>query len=92
MYLRKVDGPRSVTLADGTVMTRADLPAPETVRWVASRKAAVVRAVAAGLISRETALRTWSLSEEEFESWEAAVNQHGVRALRATALRQYRQP
>jgi hypothetical protein len=92
MYLRKVDGPRSVTLSDGTIMTRADLPPPETVRWVASRKAAVVRAVSAGLISRETALSTWSLSEEEFESWEAAVSQHGVRALRATALRQYRQP
>jgi hypothetical protein len=92
MYLRKVDGPRSVTLADGSIMTRADLPSPETVRWVASRKAAVVRAVAAGLISRETAMKTWSLSEEEFESWEVAVAQYGVRALRATALRQYRQP
>ena len=92
MYLRKVDGPRSVTLADGTIMTRADLPPPETVRWVASRKAAVVRAVASGLISREVALETWSLSDEEFESWSAAVAQHGVRALRATALRQYRQP
>jgi hypothetical protein len=92
MYLRKVDGPRSVTLPDGTIMTRADLPPPDTVRWVASRKAAVVRAVAAGLISRETALRTWSLSEEEFQSWVEAVAQHGEDALRATALRQYRQP
>lgn len=63
MYLRKVDGPRSVTLPDGTIMTRADLPPADTVRWVASRKAAVVRAVAAGLISRETALKTWALSE-----------------------------
>jgi hypothetical protein len=92
MYLRKVDGPRSVTLADGTIMTRADLPPPETERWVASRKAAVVQAVASGLISREAALKTWSLSEEEFDSWKEAVARHGVRALRATAVRQYRQP
>jgi hypothetical protein len=92
MYLRKVDGPRSVTLPDGTIMTRADLPPADTVRWVASRKAAVVRAVAAGLISRETALKTWALSEEEFQSWMEAVAQHGEDALRATALRHYRQP
>jgi len=52
MYLKKVDGPRTVTLPDGSVMTRADLPPKSTLRWVASRKAAVVRAVAAGLISR----------------------------------------
>ena len=26
MFLKKVDGPRAVTLPDGTVMTRADLP------------------------------------------------------------------
>ena len=45
MYLRKIDGPRCVTLPDGTLMTRADLPPVETIRWVASRKAAVIRAV-----------------------------------------------
>ena len=45
MYLKKVDGPRTITLPDGRVMSRADLPPAETKRWVASRKAAVVRAV-----------------------------------------------
>ena len=92
MYLRKVDGPRAVTLPDGTVMTRADLPPPETRRWVASRKAAVVRAVEAGLTSRQTALETYSLSEEEFVSWEEAVATHGEGALRSTWLQFYRQP
>ena len=29
MYLRKIDGPRSVTLPDGSIMTRADLPPAE---------------------------------------------------------------
>jgi Protein of unknown function (DUF1153) len=92
MFLRKIDGPRSVTLSDGTIMTRADLPPRDTRRWVASRKAAVVRAVAAGLLSRESALETYALSEDEFKSWETAVANFGEAALRATALQQYRQP
>ena len=61
MYLKKVDGPRSVTLADGTVMTQADLPSAKTRRWVASRKAAVVRGVAYGLISQADALKRYEI-------------------------------
>jgi hypothetical protein len=91
MYLKKVDGPRAVTLPDGRVMTRADLPPPDTRRWVASRKAAVVNAVEAGLISRRTALETYGLSEEELAEWEAAVRSHGVAALRTTWFQWYRQ-
>ena len=92
MYLKKIDGPRAVTLADGSTMTRADLPDPKTRRWVASRKAAVVRAVGAGLLSREAALETYALTDEEFASWETAVSRHGEAALKATALQRYRQP
>ena len=92
MYLRKVEGPRSVTLPDGTIMTRADLPSPNTRRWVASRKAAVVRAVTTGLIGRKEALERYSLSDEEFNEWETAVAEHGESALKATALQRYRQP
>ena len=92
MYLRKVDGPRSVTLPDGTIMTRADLPAQGTKRWVASRKAAVIKAVHSRLISRDEALKMYGLSEDEFVSWEDAVKLHGIDALKATALQRYRQP
>jgi len=92
MYLRKIDGPRSVTLPDGTKMTRADLPAPDTRRWVASRKAAVVRAVAAGLITRGWALETYELSEDEFSEWQHAVETFGEAALKTTSLQKYRQP
>ena len=92
MYLKKVDGPRSVTLPDGSVMTRADLPDRGTRRWVASRKAAVVRAVEHGLIGRDQALEMYALSEEEYAEGANAVTLHGEAALRATALRQYRQP
>ena len=92
MYLRKVDGPRAVTLPDGTVMTRADLPDTNTRRWVASRKAAVVRAVDAGLLREDEARTKYSLSEEELEAWRDAVHQHGETALKATACQRYRQP
>ena len=92
MYLKKVDGPRAVTLPDGSVMTRADLPEPNTGRWVASRKAAVVRAVVAGLIKREDAFDLYDISEEEFESWQSLVVEFGENALKATAIQRYRQP
>lgn len=91
MYLKKVDGPRAVTLADGRVMSRADLPSPNTRRWVASRKAAVVRGVVYGLITQAEALERYQLSEEEFVEWLRAVSEHGEMALKATALQKYRQ-
>ena len=92
MYLKKVNGPRAVTLADGSVMTRADLPDARTRRWVASRKAAVVRAVAIGLITREDALENYGISGEEFDAWHALVERHGEVALKATSVQRYRQP
>ncbi|NUH64103.1 DUF1153 domain-containing protein [Sulfitobacter sp. S0837] len=91
MYLKKVDGPRSVTLADGSVMSRADLPDPDTRRWVASRKAAVVRGVVYGLITQAEALERYGISEDEFLEWLQAVTEHGEAALKATALQKYRQ-
>ncbi|MDW3221390.1 MAG: DUF1153 domain-containing protein [Paracoccaceae bacterium] len=92
MYLKKVDGPRSVTLADGSVMTLADLPPANTRRWVASRKAAVVRGVAYGLMTQSDALKKYMISDDEFQEWVKAVSEHGEGALKATALQKYRQP
>jgi hypothetical protein len=91
MYLKKVDGPRAVTLGDGSVMTIADLPSARTRRWVASRKAAVVRGVVHGLISKDDALKRYSLSEDEFIEWVRAVSTHGESALKATMVQKYRQ-
>ncbi|PIE16730.1 MAG: hypothetical protein CSA68_01420 [Rhodobacterales bacterium] len=92
MYLKKIDGPRSVTLPDGSVMTRADLPAPDTRRWVASRKFAIVKAVSAGLIPLKEVLELYNLSEEELQSWQSAAEKHGINALKTTSLQKYRQP
>jgi len=91
MYLKKVDGPRSVTLMDGSVMTLADLPSPTTSRWVASRKVAVVRGVVYGLIGKDEALQRYGLSEDEFVEWVRAVSTHGEVALKATMVQKYRQ-
>ncbi len=92
MYLKKVDGPRAVTLPDGKIMTRADLPPENTRRWVASRKAAVVKGVVFGLIPLKEALEKYGLSEEEFNEWKQAIERHGEAALKATMLQKYRQP
>ena len=91
MYLKKVDGPRQVTLPDGSILTRADLPPADTRRWVASRKAVVVKAVVYGLIPEADALERYALSAEEFALWRAAVETHGEKALRVTSLQKYRQ-
>ncbi|MFE3839171.1 CtrA inhibitor SciP [Pseudogemmobacter sonorensis] len=91
MYLKRVDGPRRVTLPDGSVLTRADLPAPDTRRWVASRKAVVVKAVMHGLLAEEEALERYALSQEEFALWRAAVENHGEGALKVTAIQKFRQ-
>lgn len=91
MYIKRVPGPRQVTLPDGSILTRADLPPSDTHRWVARRKAVVVQAVQYGLIARDEALERYTLTDEELGSWEAAMTRHGTAALRATKVRQYRQ-
>ncbi|MEL7013300.1 MAG: DUF1153 domain-containing protein [Pseudomonadota bacterium] len=84
MYLKKVDGPRSVKLPDGTVMSRADLPPMETSRWVASRKLAVVRGVMHGLITQDEALERYGLSDAEFQEWLTSLSARGADGLKAT--------
>lgn len=91
MFLKKVDGPRQVTLPDGSVLSRADLPPADTRRWVASRKVVVAKAVLHGLISESEALERYALSEEEFALWRDAVAIHGEKALKVTAIQKYRQ-
>ena len=91
MFIKRIDGPRAVTLPDGTVLSRADLPPASTRRWVASRKAVVVHAVSHGLMTRDEAIERYGLSDEEFESWFHAIATHGIDALKVTALQRYRQ-
>jgi hypothetical protein len=75
---------------DGSPLTLADLPKPETRRWVARRKAEVVAAVRGGLISLEDACRRYTLTVEEFLAWQRSLDQHGLPGLRTTRVQQYR--
>lgn len=74
----------------GRPMTLADLPPPSTKRWVARRKAEVVSAVRGGLLSLQDACRRYSLSEDEYRSWERLIDDHGLRGLHTTRTQMYR--
>ena len=74
----------------GQVPSMGELPTPNTVRWVARRKAAVVAAVRAGKITMEEVLRVYQLTEEELLSWQRSFESHGLAGLRATRIQQYR--
>ena len=67
-----------------------ELPPPETERWVARRKAQVVRAVRAGRLTLDHACERYRLSPEEFLAWERTITRHGVAGLRVTRLKSYR--
>jgi len=66
------------------------LPPANTQRWVMRRKAQVVSAVRAGLLTFEEACERYRLSEEEFKTWMNLLDAHGVRGLRATRMQDYR--
>jgi hypothetical protein len=70
----------------------ADLPSPNTKRWVIARKAAVVLAVQNGVLSVEEACGRYSLSIEEYLCWCRLIERHGVAGLRVTRLKDYRKP
>ena len=67
-----------------------DLPPPDTKRWVIRRKAEVVAAVRSGVISLDEACRRYTLSIEEFLTWQRLIDSHGLAGLRVTRLQDYR--
>ncbi|MDZ5647747.1 DUF1153 domain-containing protein [Nitrospirillum sp. BR 11828] len=71
-------------------LTLDDLPPPDTKRWVMRRKAQVVEGVRNGLLTMHEACARYTLSEEEFLSWQRLIEAHGPRALRTTRLQDYR--
>jgi hypothetical protein len=66
------------------------LPPANTKRWVSRRKAAVVLAMRAGVVSREDAYKRYALSPEELAAWDMAFDRHGILGLRITRLQYYR--
>ena len=48
-------------------------------------------AVRGGLLSLEEACARYTLTVEEFLSWQYSIDQHGLAGLRTTRIQQYRQ-
>jgi len=71
-------------------LTLADLPLPDTKRWVIRRKAEVVAAVRGGLLSLEEACSRYALNPEEFLSWQHQIDRFGFAGLRTTRTQFYR--
>ena len=82
--------PAQVIRPLGDPLTIADLPPPTTRRWVVRRKAEVVAAVNGGLLSIDEVLERYSLTLEEFASWQRAVDRSGMQGLRVTRIQHYR--
>ena len=57
----------------GDILTKEDLPPPNTKRWVIRRKAEVVVAVRGGLLTLDDACKRYRLTVEEFAAWQRAV-------------------
>ncbi len=75
---------------DGQVMSEKDLPSADTKRWVIRRKAEVVAGVRAGLISLAEACEKYSLSIDEFLTWQSQLDRHGLKGLKVTRIADYR--
>lgn len=74
---------------DGHRLTLADLPSPDTKRWVIRRKAEVVAAVRGGLLSLEEACSRYALNSDEFQSWQHCIDCFGIAGLRTTRTQFY---
>lgn len=79
-----------VKAVDGSPLSLSDLPAANTRRWVVRHKANLVAAVTGGLISLDVACERYSLSVDEFLSWQRTMDRFGLPGLRATRLHEYR--
>ena len=67
-----------------------ELPPPNTKRWTAPRKAAVVEALRSGKLTLEEARERYALSIEELRAWELHFARHGMYGLHATRVQLYR--
>lgn len=74
----------------GEPLTLDSLPPPGTTRWVVRRKAEVVAAVSGGLLTIDEVCERYSLSVEEFASWQRAVERSGMPGLRVTRIQHYK--
>jgi len=84
--------PRRSTHAEVDVQPSIELPSPDLRFWVPRHKAAVVAAVRSGILSINEACERYMLSEEEFQSWKATIDENGIVGLRVTTRERRRVP
>ncbi|MFM7009097.1 MAG: DUF1153 domain-containing protein [Betaproteobacteria bacterium] len=72
------------------ILTLADLPDPNTRRWVPRRKAEVVHAVRGNLLTKDEAMKRYNITNDEYSEWESHYKDHGLPGLRVTRVQEYR--
>lgn len=77
-------------LNDAKTAAQGNLPPADTVRWVARRKAAVLTAINAGVLTRAQACARYQISDIELRFWERAVHFAGIPGLRVTRVQIYK--
>jgi integrase len=85
-------GTKYVIGPDGSRLTLADLPSPDTKRWVMRRKAEIVVAVCGGLLSLDEACSRYTLNYDEFRSWQRRLDRFGLEGLSTMRIQLYRNP
>ncbi len=88
----KPSKPRHVVGLDGQSLTLDNLPPADIKRWTIRRKAEVVLAVQAGLITPRKVCERYCMSIEELWSWGRLLDRHGMQGLRVTRLQKYQRP
>lgn len=68
----------------------SELPPADTCRWDSKRKAQIVEAVRAGVLSIEQATDTYDMSIEEFLSWQLLYERYGANGLTVKHAKKYR--
>jgi hypothetical protein len=71
---------------DGKKITLADLPPSGTRRWAPRQKATIIMAVQHGLISVEETCTRYSLTFDEYLSWQRSFERYGLGGLLAACV------
>jgi hypothetical protein len=74
----------------GEALALEALPCTGHTRWTIWRKAEVVAALKAGLLTTREACERYSLTTEEIALWHSSVDRSGMQGLRVTRIQHYR--
>lgn len=70
-HIRRASRPSVIKLPDGNILSVADLPPEDTIRWTRHKKITVALAVEHDLIDRNTVLQKYRMAPQELREWHA---------------------